>query len=376
MPVDVNFKSLACITALGTATPKYTRPQVETADLIINALHLKPSEKRLLKSIYKATGIDQRHSVLSDYCRRVGEFEFYPNTPNAPFPGTAARMKIYKECALDLSIAAIDNAFCDLDDLHKTDITHLITVSCTGMYAPGLDIEIVQRLQLHTSTKRTAINFMGCYGAINALKAADAICRSHEKAIVLMVCVEICTIHFQKTMNLDNIIANSIFSDGAAAVLIQSRPTQHTYLSLEKFHNDLIPQTSQEMAWHIGDTGFDISLSTFVPDIIYKGIQKFIFNLLNQHDLTFADIDFYAIHPGGLKILEACEAALNISKNDNQYSYQVLRQYGNMSSATIIFILKEIWETLQKTDHQKNIFSCAFGPGLTLESMLLKVSMG
>ena len=241
------------------------------------------------------------------------------------------------------------------------------------MYAPGMDIEIVHRLKLKSSINRTAINFMGCYGAFNAIKVADAICKSESDAVVLIVCVEICTIHFQKNMDLDNIIANSIFADGAAAALIQSTPEHKKYFTLESFYNDLLPQTNEEMTWHIGDNGFDIVLSTYVPDIIQGGIAAFIYKLLNRNDLTFADIDFFAIHPGGLKILEACETALNISKDDNKYSYQTLRHYGNMSSAyTILFVLKAIWDDINDQDHQKNIFSAAFGPGLTLESMMLK----
>ena len=368
----MNSNKQIAITAIGTANPKYKQSQPETAELISIALNLKPAKKRLLKSVYRATGIEQRYSVLSDYCKSPGEFEFFPNKADAPFPGTAARMKIYKDNALDLALSAIKNCLSSLDDFSVQEITHLITVSCTGMYAPGIDIEIVQQLPLNSSTKRTSINFMGCYGAFNALKVADAICKSDSQAAVLMVCIELCTIHFQKSMDIDNIIANSIFADGAAAVLIQSTPKQKKYFSLENFHNDLLPQTQQEMAWHIGDHGFDIVLSTYVPLIIQSGIATFTHNLLNKYAIKLADIDFYAIHPGGLKILQACEAALNISKDQNKYSYQILRQFGNMSSATVLFVLKAIWDDINHRDHQKNIFSCAFGPGLTLESMILR----
>jgi predicted naringenin-chalcone synthase len=360
------------IIAIGTANPSYKRLQADTADLITVSLNLKPAERRLLKSVYRATGIEQRHSVLSDYCKSPGEFEFFPNTVDAPFPSTTARMKIYKENALDLALSAIKNCLSHANHFSMSEITHLITVSCTGMYAPGIDIEIIQTLNLNSSTNRTAINFMGCYGAFNALKVADAICKSQSNATVLIVCVELCTIHFQKSMNLDNIIANSIFADGAAAALIQSAPQSKKYFTLKSFQNDLLPQTSNEMTWHIGDNGFDIALSSYVPDIIQAGIGTFLSNLLNRYDLTFADIDLYAIHPGGLKILEACEKALNISKDSNKYAYQTLRNYGNMSSATILFVLKAIWDAIDKQDHQKNIFSCAFGPGLTLESMILQ----
>lgn len=372
MKRNLNSNNQTAITAIGTANPHYKKLQTETAELIISSLNLKPAEKRLLKSVYKATGIEQRYSVLNDYCKSSGEFEFFPNNKDDPFPSTAARMKIYKENALNLALSAIENCLSHLDNFDRSEITHLITVSCTGMYAPGIDIEIVHKLNLNSSTKRTAINFMGCYGAYNAIKVADAICQSDTDAAVLIVCVEICTIHFQKSMDIDNIISNSLFADGAASILLQPNPKQKKYFTLENFYNDLLPQTKQEMAWHIGDNGFDIVLSTYVPNIIQSGIAIFTQSLLNRHSLTLADIDFYAIHPGGLKILQACETALNINKDHNKYSYQILRQYGNMSSATVLFVLKAIWDDINHQDHQKNIFSCAFGPGLTLESMLLK----
>lgn len=371
----VKSDTSSAIVAIGTANPKYKQLQLRTAEQIAMSLGLTPAQKRILKSVYKATGIEQRYSVLSDYCKSPGEYDFFPNDSKSPFPGTAARMKIYKDNALDLALAAIKDCLAQVKDFNRSEITHLITVSCTGMYAPGIDIEIVQKLNLGSSTKRTAINFMGCYGAYNAFKVADAICKSDPSAAVLIVCVELCTIHFQKSMDIDNIISNSIFADGAASVLIQSQPKHKKYLTFENFHNDLLPQTKQEMAWHIGDNGFDIVLSTYVPEIIQSGIMDFTTHLLSQYNLTTSKIDFYAIHPGGVKILEACEKALNISKEQNKYSYEVLKYHGNMSSATVIFVLKAIWNDMNEQDHQKNIFSCAFGPGLTLESMILKTHL-
>lgn len=363
----------SAIAAIGIANPLYKRSQQEIAELVSTGLNLKPAEKRLLKAIYKASGIEQRYSVLSDYHKLSGEFEFFPNDSTASFPTTAKRMSIYKRNALSLGLAAIENCFKNLENFSKKEITHLITISCTGMYAPGIDIEIIQHLDLTPSINRTAINFMGCYGAFNGMKVADAICRADPHSKVLIVCVELCTIHFQKAPSTENMISNAIFADGAAAILIQANPKSRPYFSLESFYCDLVAQTDQEMAWHIADYGFDIVLSSYVPEVIKSGIAKFTEKLLQQLNWSLTDIDYYAIHPGGLKILQACEASLNISSEDNRYSYEVLRQFGNMSSATILFVLKKIWDSLDSKAHGKNILSCAFGPGLTLESMLLKV---
>lgn len=355
------------ITAIGTAVPQHKFTQSEAAELIAERLHLIPAKKRLLRFIYNATGIESRHSVLSD----MGHLSNSRSDISSPDLTTAGRMALYKEHALPLAVSAIKQCM-EQSDATFADITHVITVSCTGMYAPGLDIEIVQQLELPTNAKRTAINFMGCYGAFNALKVADDACRANKDAVVLVVSVELCSLHFQNDDDLDHLVSNAIFADGAAAALIQPMAENRKSLSIEAFNCDLLPQTSEDMAWHIGDSGFDIVLKSYVPEVIESGIAEFMEKLLRQEAITA--VNHYAIHPGGMKILQACETALNITKDENKHAYHVMREYGNMSSATILFVLKELMANLTVKNHQETIFSCAFGPGLTLESMLLKIN--
>lgn len=358
------------IIAIGTANPQYKQSQVSAVELVSASLSLDRKEARKLKTLYRFTGIDYRHSVLKDACKMPGEFEFFPNDPDVSFPSTAARMAVYRENALPLALAAIEDCFTDCS-LAKQAITHVITISCTGMYAPGLDIELVQQLQLNPSTKRTAINFMGCYAAFNGIKVADAICRAEPDALVLVVCVEIGTIHFQKKIDLDNLTSNAIFADGASCALVKNNATEGKRLNLTAFHCDLLPESQGEMAWEIGDSGFDIALSSYVPKAISLGIPNFLDQFIKKQQLTTSDISYYAIHPGAYKILKACENVLAIPADKIKHSYEVLQNFGNMSSATIFFVLKAIWQDLIKQDHKKIIFGCAFGPGLTIESMLL-----
>lgn len=361
------------ITAIGTATPIYRQSQSELFDLITTRFQLNRAEQRILKTIYRESGVDYRHSVLEDFIKKNDALTFFPNNPDDSFPSTETRMKIYKENALNLALSAIHDCFSSLTHFNKEDITHLITVSCTGMFAPGLDVELVQHLGLTQSLQRTAINFMGCYGLFNGLKVAQAICKGDKTAKVLLVSVEICTIHFQKKFNLDNLIASTIFADGAGALLIEGNPSQNRYFTFQAFYCDILAKSQEEMTWDIGNHGFDIRLSSYVPHLIEKGIAEFFNKLLKRKALTFDNIHHFAIHPGAKKILEACEHSLKISPEDNRYSYEILRNYGNMSSATIAFVLKKLWQSMKQTDHQKNIFCCAFGPGLTLESMLLNI---
>ncbi|MBC5774298.1 type III polyketide synthase [Pontibacter sp. KCTC 32443] len=366
------MKSYIC--AIGTANPPHKIPQMQVADFMARALQFDEQNTRRLRALYRVSGIGQRYSVLPDYIRENGDFTFYPNTPNLePFPTVQQRMDVYKRHAVDLSEQAVRNCLKQTPGINLTEITHLITVSCTGMYAPGLDIELVERLNLPATVQRTAVNFMGCYAAFNAIKLADAICKAAPDANVLLVCTELCTIHFQNNPEEDHLVSNALFGDGAAAVLMQGKPCSEMSLELQSFHCDLAPAGKRDMAWHIGDTGFEMTLSSYVPDLIKSGIKQLTDRLLQGLKTTLAEIKLYAIHPGGRRILEVIEQELGMTRDDNRYAYQVLRDFGNMSSATVLFVLKALMDNLTSKEKDEPVLSFAFGPGLTLESMLLKV---
>ncbi|MFN5169284.1 MAG: type III polyketide synthase [Cyclobacteriaceae bacterium] len=361
---------MSYITALATASPPHRHSQQQIADFMIRAMKLDDTEARRLRALYRATGIDFRHSVLADY-GRPADFSFYANTDNLePFPSTRQRLEIYREHALKLSRQAAESC---LEKVDRQDITNLIVVSCTGMYAPGLDIDLVKALGLNSHVQRVCINFMGCYAAFNAIRLADTICRAEPHARVLIVCVELCSIHFQKEATEDNLLANALFADGAAAVLVQNRPQPGLNLKPRSFFCDLAPAGEQHMAWTVGDLGFEMKLSSYVPDVIRQGIGQLTHRLLEQINLARNQIAYYAIHPGGKKIIESIEAELGLTAFDTQHSYDVLRQYGNMSSPTVLFVLQRVSRQLNGVDDGKNILSFAFGPGLTLESMVLEI---
>jgi len=366
------MKSYIC--AIGTANPRVRIPQMQIAGFMADALGFDAADTRKLQALYRVSGIEQRYTVLEDYGKQNGDYTFFPNTVDLePFPTVKLRMGVYKQHALDLSVAAILDCLNQIPEVTLASITHLITVSCTGMYAPGLDIEILEELHLPSTIQRTAINFMGCYAAFNGLKVADVICQANPKAKVLVVCTEICTIHFQKYTETDHLISNALFGDGAAAVLMQARPAENTCLQIESFHCDLVPAGKKEMAWHIADFGFEMTLSSYVPDMIKKGIRQLTTNLLAHLDVDLASIDLFAIHPGGRKILECIEHELGLTRFHNRFAYDILRNFGNMSSATILFVLKAMLESLGPEHHGAPVLSFAFGPGLTLESMLTRV---
>jgi alpha-pyrone synthase len=357
----------AFINSIGTANPQYKIRQEEVFNFMVKAHQLDEDEALKLKVLYRATGIKERYSTIADY-QNTGDFHLYPdNALLEPFPSTRERSNWYKKEALSLSIEAVRN--CTDEKIPLAEITHLITVSCTGMYAPGLDIEIVNECKISPDVERTAINFMGCYAAFNALKLANYICSS-SKANVLIVCTELCTLHFQKEKNEDNFLANALFGDGSAAVLVQSEPAA-VALEIEAFISNLLPNAKNEMAWEIGDYGFEMKLSAYVPEAIRFGVEPFIESIRKR--IRNRKYDFYAIHPGGKKILSVVENALNISKEENSPSHKVLRDYGNMSSPTILFVMRQVLDELSLADNGRSMLSFGFGPGLTLESMITKV---
>ena len=361
------------ITSIGTANPKHKIAQKDIAKFMKKSLHMSDREGIMLDKLYDASGIETRYSVLEDFSKLEEPLSFF-SLNGKPDPSVGERMAIYKEEAIKLALQAAENVIQNHGHIKKGDFTHIIAISCTGMYAPGLDIELVEQLGLQKNIERTCINYMGCYAAFNGLKMADNICRSNSEAKVLMVCVELCSIHFQRLKSKDSLLSNALFSDGAAAVIIEGHIKKGISFSLNNFYCDIYSEGKSEMEWNIANNGFEMVLTSKVPLYIKKGIKDITNNLLQNNNLSLNEINYFAIHPGGKRILEVIEQELGLSAAQNQHAYKVLENYGNMSSATVLFVLKEVMQELKSSDIGSSIVSFAFGPGLTLESMLLNVA--
>jgi predicted naringenin-chalcone synthase len=366
----------SCISAIGIANPDNRIAQGDIYHFMVNAFGLDATNAARLKTIYDHSGIDYRYSVIPDFATSdPSQYTFFEQTTDLePFPGTQKRLKFYEQEAIAIAIKAVTNCLSNFEDDILQQITHLITVSCTGMHAPGIDIELVEKLPLNRDTERTCINFMGCYGAINALKVADYICRAEPHAKVLIVSVELCTLHFQKDNTLDNWVANSLFSDGGAAVLVEStanRSGKGTYLSLKNFYTEFVTEARDDMGWYVGNTGFEMKLTSRVSKQIKKHIKDLMGRFLQKVKVDAGQVTAYAVHPGGRKILEAVESALELPEESNAFAYQTLQEYGNMSSATILFVLQKMLAA--QNLKEQTIMSFAFGPGLTVEGMILEM---
>ena len=328
-------------------------------------------DKRKLKFLYHQSAINTRYSIVPDYSLDADEWQFYPPTENLdPFPDLELRMKWFNKTASPLSVKAIEK--CIENKISKEEITHLITVSCTGMSAPGLDLQIMEEMDLPSTIFRTSVNFMGCYAAIHGLKLADAFCRNDKNAKVLVVCTELCTLHFQRENTIDNIASSLLFGDGCATVLVAHDADKNDGLSIKNFYSEVAFKGKKDMSWELSSSGFLMTLSGYVPELIEQDFNMLLTNALQNADIDKKNISHWCIHPGGKRILSSIEKSKHISSDDLKESYNVLRDYGNMSSPTILFVLKEIMDSLEsKKEKKANIFGAAFGPGLTMETFIL-----
>lgn len=357
------------IVSIATNVPQHRHDQNDICLFADKIYHNDAVDSRRYRFMYNKSGIQTRYSVIPDYHTSVEERQFFPKTEDLePFPNMDLRMKWYANNAGTLSIKAIED--CIAGKINKDEITHLITVSCTGMSAPGLDLEIMEKMDLPRNIFRTSVNFMGCYAAIHALKLSDALCRSSERANVLVVCTELCTLHFQKENTMDNITSTILFGDGCAAVLVQKNESAQKGIKLNNFISHVAFKGKSDMSWMLSSSGFLLTLSGYVPDLVKEDFNELVVKALQESDLTKEDITHWCIHPGGKKILEAIDKGVALPPDSLRYSYDILKNYGNMSSPTILFVLQKIMSELQEEDKPAKIFAAAFGPGLTMETFI------
>ncbi len=353
-----------------TSVPETVYPQAVAAEILKQAIAQDDRKtERLIQRLYSHSGIDQRYTVLGGFDNN-GPGTRFRNPDEGTFrsPSTEERNTIYTEVtrrmAPELAARVVDNC----PGVMRRDITHLITVSCTGFFQPGPDFTIVQALGLSDSVERYHLGFMGCYAAFPALRMAQAFCLAQPDAVVLVVCIEFCSLHLQWSRETDDLLAGSVFADGISGTIVRAQPPQNGGLQIDAFASALAPAGELDMAWTIGNEGFRMRLSSYVPELIQNGITEAIAPVLARTQTTQAEIDHWAVHPGGRAILDRVERGLGLPTEALAASRAVLRNYGNMSSATILFVLKAVQA---QAERGQRIAALAFGPGLTIESAVL-----
>lgn len=339
-----------CINAIATAVP------ASECNATYNAWSISQLEGRreaaLLERMIQRSGIARRFTVLSndDTYRAEGGFYDVPEPPS-----TLTRMEVYAREAPELALAAIRG----LGELDR--ITHMVVASCTGFTAPGLDQVIARRLGLAPDVERVVIGFMGCYAGVTALRTAGHIVRSDPAARVLAVAVELCTLHLQPTGRLERLLAMGQFADGAGAALVTA---EGPGLALGEGLSMTLENSHELITWTIGDTGFAMELSGEVPGRLAEALADDDVARAVTNGEPGGAIEAWAIHPGGKSIVDAVERGLGLPPEKTAASRAVLRDYGNMSSATVLFVLERLMR-----ERPANGIALAFGPGLAMEGL-------
>lgn len=354
------------ILAIETAVPQTVLSQSRARDLLAGQPGRSRLGVRLTHAAFDASAIESRFTVLPELVDGAST-EFVRDDVVLP-ASTGARNAVYAREAPGLAVQAGRRAL-EAAGVDPHDVTHVVTVSCTGFVSPGPDLALVRELGLRASTARLHVGFMGCCGAFPALRAADAVCRADAEAVVLVVCVELCTVHLGASDDPEQVVAMSLFGDGAAAAVVSAsdrRSHGGPTFAIEGFLTDVLPDSLDEMTWTVGDQGFLMRLSARVPAHIGRGIREALEPLLARDDPDV--VGAWAVHPGGRSILDRVEEALALPGEALRDSREVLREFGNMSSATVLFVLRRMLHG----DGPARVCAMAFGPGLTLEAATLR----
>jgi predicted naringenin-chalcone synthase len=357
------------IEGIGTAVPLFEIEQQDCARQAAQVCGATTVQERLLSKLYSRAGVKKRHSVVLDASTngQPARQSFYTQDAQASGgPSTGERMQAYERYAAPLAQQAAQQAL-DEAGVAPHEVTHLVTVSCSGFSAPGVDVRLICDLQLPAETSRTHVGFMGCHGALNGLRVARAFADTSSNATVLVCAIELCTLHHQFGWQSDQLVANSLFADGAAAVVLRKSSALLDDWRIVDQLSALLPDSLDLMSWQIRDHGFEMSLSPLLPQLLLHELRNHLAPWLARHQLTVDQVGSWAIHPGGPRILDACAEALNLDQAFLYDSQQVLADFGNMSSPTLLFILKR----LKARQAPRPCVALALGPGIAVEAALI-----
>ena len=361
----------ARIIGLGIAAPHHSIERERSLEFAQTMLYQPGKEARALPALYRMTSVQTRGSVLL-LAGTEGEpitQDFYADAecPDDRGPSTKSRCDRFAMEAMPLASRACREALVDAN-IKPDAITHLVVVTCTGFYSPGLDVELIDELGLNPEAQRVQVGFMGCHAAINGFRVARGLIAAEPGAKVLMVCVEICSVHFQYGWDTDRVVSNAIFADGAAAVVLSGADEGETCPAIIATGSRLVANSKEAMSWRIGNNGFAMTLSAEVPGLIEATLRDYISGWLAKNQLTLGDIAGWAVHPGGPRILRAVEVSLELPPTALAESRAVLSEHGNMSSATMLFILRRFLDN----EIERPWLMLGFGPGLEIEVALIR----
>jgi len=398
------------ILATGTSVPSHKMSQAEALAMFQDLACVDARQRRLAKVLFERAKVENRYTFVPHksayrWClddqtptpkiTAGGTLTIAPDPIPCVNPGaspglsTGQRMRLYDLYASELAIASAKQAI-QSSDRSSDCITHLVTVSCTGFASPGVDVSLIKSLSLAPTVQRIHVGFMGCHGAVNGIRAAMNIANSDPMATVLVCCVELCSLHcrFQwGSEDNEKIIGNALFGDGSASLIIANNDAEDNDIRDHKSADweiidtgsVLIDDSQASLRWDIGDHGFEMVLNSDIGGRIESALSNWLSQWLKHRNLSFEDIDCWAVHPGGPKIISSVQSSLKLTDQQLSVSLDVLNRYGNMSSPTVLFILEEFRKTLSATKGHgqtakatpKHALIIAFGPGMVAEIALL-----
>jgi len=387
---NTHTQSNVAILGIGTSLPNYRLDQADTSLRLGQALVDAPDSARWAKRMFKQCGVETRYTCEPNLLETGDDCRYFNRSASQFAPSTADRMETYKRESVPLGLKAARAALLD-GKVNASEITHLITVSCTGQFLPGMDTILVQHLGLKDTVNRIPLNFLGCAAGLKAIALAKQLVVSHASAKILVVCVELCTLHIQPSSRREALFGASFFGDGSSACIVGCTNFGETHpgggvsgsdlgiFQLGNEHSILLPGSAEDMVWEVGNYGFDLYLSPRIPRLIGQYVPEQIEYLIQGDEKP----ELWAIHPGGKGIIDTLEEIFDLTAGQTGPSRNVLRNYGNMSSATILFVLQEMRQELDASQSgitksspsdsshdaagRKHGIALAFGPGLSCE---------
>lgn len=366
--------------SIATGNPKYRVTQKDALKVALRAPDCD-GIKNILDRVYSNSRITYRHMAIPDFTPDQNKDEedmFFPEDGTFRVP-IQERMMKYKEVAVPLVKSlcerAIKEANVPLSSIHK-----LIVVSSTGFLGPSLDCELIKELGLPRTTDRTLIGFMGCAAAMNGYRVAMDFVKCHPGQHALLVCVEISSVNTTFKDSVNDAIIHAIFADGAAATVITAIPEDKLakgQLVIYDDHSCLMAGTEDGITLSINDDGISCKLSKYLPQYIAKNMGNYVDAFLGKHGMTRQDVEFWAIHPGGRRIIEEAQNGLGVTEEQAADSWAVLDQYGNMLSPSVMFVLERIFKRHQdmiaagKAGYQMGL-AFSFSPGVGAEGIMLR----
>ncbi len=397
------------IRGIGTAVPPHVMTQPAALAMFQDLTCVDQRQRRLAKVLFEKAAVEQRHTfvphqsayrwcspdpVPTDQCD-ISYLSTAPEPIPALQPGaspgltTGQRSKLYAHYAGKLAADSAGKAIQD-SGVSPASVTHLVTVSCTGFASPGPDIHLVKTLGLPATIQRTNVGFMGCHGSINGMRVALNIVKADPAAVVLMTSVELCSLHCRFQWDSEKIVGNALFGDGSASLVFtgdavdSASPAKgETCWQPIATGSVLIPDSEPALSWHVGDHGFEMVLTSDIGDHIRASLHRWLVEWLAEQGIDFERITCWGVHPGGPRILSAVQSSLGLTAEQLLTSTGVLREFGNMSSPTVLFILERFRRQIARqstgphgpdTDQRPTNYCVliAFGPGMMAEVALLK----